>query len=550
MACDLRPSAARSAALVLLVAFATLLPALGRGELQAEEGRRAQPAVEMLSRGHWIVPTIWERAYLAKPPLHPWTIALLSLPAGEVTPLTARLPSVLATAASALLLLAFLRPRVGARAALAAALLLLLSPHTLAKGRLGEIEPLLGFALLATQIAWWTSLEGGLGRALVAGVALGAALLAKGPPALLFLLAPAILLALLERERARRIASRTALVLAVGLLPALWWALAVTRQLPAQQVLAEWGHEVTRAGDLGIARWLADRPRILVGPLVGLAPATFLALALARRGDLARVRASALGRLALAAVAAPLAVLAVWPGAAARYAQPIGPWVALAGATALERALARQALGPRAPLARRLRLALFLLALFLGAAALIALGAAFRPHPALAPGPAGGVAAAGALVAGAFTLRALRRRSRAALGALALAGTCLALAQLADFQRRKAHRWRRLERAARIAGMLPPQRPLRVTAWRDFDLLFHLPRPKRWLADPTAAAPGEYLLVGEEGYARLVRERPFPFTVLWVEASPKGGTLRLVRAERAGNSRATGTSEAEGEWGG
>ncbi len=68
---------------------------IDRGTLYRTESLRAMIARETLS-GHWLVPTLYQQPFLTKPPGQYIAIALCSLPFGEVTTVSARLPSVFA----------------------------------------------------------------------------------------------------------------------------------------------------------------------------------------------------------------------------------------------------------------------------------------------------------------------------------------------------------------------------------------------------------------------------------------------------------------------
>ena len=63
----------------------------------------AEGAREMVKDGHWIVPHVNGVVTTDKPPLFFWLIALLSLPGGAVSSVSARLPSVLASIGTLLL---------------------------------------------------------------------------------------------------------------------------------------------------------------------------------------------------------------------------------------------------------------------------------------------------------------------------------------------------------------------------------------------------------------------------------------------------------------
>lgn len=61
-----------------------------------DEPRYAQVAWEMLSSGDYLLPRVNNQPYTEKPPLLFWMIAAASLPGGDVTAWTARIPSVIA----------------------------------------------------------------------------------------------------------------------------------------------------------------------------------------------------------------------------------------------------------------------------------------------------------------------------------------------------------------------------------------------------------------------------------------------------------------------
>ena len=104
-----------------LLAFCAVLLLGGIGvPLYRNEGLRALLAAEALADGAWIVPRLYGEPHLAKPPGMGVAIALCSWPAGGVTPLTARLPSVLAGLALVGMAWAVFEQRFGAGLAAAA----------------------------------------------------------------------------------------------------------------------------------------------------------------------------------------------------------------------------------------------------------------------------------------------------------------------------------------------------------------------------------------------------------------------------------------------
>jgi 4-amino-4-deoxy-L-arabinose transferase-like glycosyltransferase len=133
-----------------LVVFAGLLCLLGLsgGELIRNEGLRARLAAEAWSTGNWLVPTLYGEPHLTKPPGMTAAIGLCSVPAGQVTPLTARLPSVIAGLVVVWLVYRTVADRLGAWAGLAAAAILPCSGMWLDRVPSAEID--------LVQLAWVT----------------------------------------------------------------------------------------------------------------------------------------------------------------------------------------------------------------------------------------------------------------------------------------------------------------------------------------------------------------------------------------------------------
>jgi 4-amino-4-deoxy-L-arabinose transferase-like glycosyltransferase len=80
---------------------------LGPAPLTATEAHRAIAAQQMVQSGEWIVPRLYGRIYLAKPPLHYWLEALLGWMTGSDKPWVYRLPAAMEGAILAALLCAF-----------------------------------------------------------------------------------------------------------------------------------------------------------------------------------------------------------------------------------------------------------------------------------------------------------------------------------------------------------------------------------------------------------------------------------------------------------
>ena len=96
------------AAAVMLVIPAALTPFNTKGE-----PREAIVALSMLMSGDWVLPVSFGADIPYKPPFLAWMIAMLSLPFGSVSELTARLPSILACMAIGATVASFVRRDMG-----------------------------------------------------------------------------------------------------------------------------------------------------------------------------------------------------------------------------------------------------------------------------------------------------------------------------------------------------------------------------------------------------------------------------------------------------
>ena len=178
--------------LLFLASFAAFLE-LGRMDVCTDnEGQRATPPAEMLRSGDFIVPTINGVTYLAKPPLLYWAIAGVYRATGEVSALTARIPTAACAVALILAVYVVFRARLGEHPARWAALGLLASPYFLERSRWAEIDVPLTLATFLAIAACWAAIESkrrfrGVWLTVGAGLAMGAAIMLKGPAPVLFL---------------------------------------------------------------------------------------------------------------------------------------------------------------------------------------------------------------------------------------------------------------------------------------------------------------------------------------------------------------------------
>ncbi len=157
---------------------------LGGYDLSApDEPRFALVAKEMLEAGHWILPHRNDQPYPDKPPLLFWLIAGFSalINSGEVSALTARLPSALSAAWAVGLLWNWVRRTGGGQlTAHLTAGVLMSSFLFFYEARMAQIDMLLCALTTTAVVLGYHSLTG-RPRPLALGCCLGLGILAKGP---------------------------------------------------------------------------------------------------------------------------------------------------------------------------------------------------------------------------------------------------------------------------------------------------------------------------------------------------------------------------------
>lgn len=155
---------------------------------EPDEGRNGTAALEVATGGHWLVPTYDGVVLLDKPLL--WfdaaALAILGLGPGE---LAVRLPSLLFTAATLLLVARFASRLYGSIAAWVAGLVLATSPLVLTFARIAIFDPMLGFFVVLALVLFHEAVQASDGRAgagrvvASAWLAMAAGVLVKGPVA-------------------------------------------------------------------------------------------------------------------------------------------------------------------------------------------------------------------------------------------------------------------------------------------------------------------------------------------------------------------------------
>lgn len=224
----------RDLLLLAVLAFLVYLPGIGSRDLwNPDEPRYAQVAREMLATGTvegFMVPHLNGRLYTQKPPLLFWSMAAASLPFGEVTETSARIPSLLAAIAAILGVYRIGRLFFGREAGWLAALVFGTATKINWQGHVGQIDMLLA-SLVVGSVYFWASayVEKKPGRYWLYFVFAGLATMAKGPVGLLPpLLSIVIFLFWRDRPALRDFPVWRGLLLWAGVVltwlgPALYW---------------------------------------------------------------------------------------------------------------------------------------------------------------------------------------------------------------------------------------------------------------------------------------------------------------------------------------
>lgn len=174
----------RSKALWCVVLISVLLsfPWLDRAFYTRGEPREALVAQAMVDTGQWLLPPSYNAEVPAKPPFSHWLSAIVSLPFGDVSEATSRLPSAIAFVVFTAMFQLFLAARVSLATALLSSLLLLCSPEWFRAASTCRVDTILSMSLAGALLALFVWEERGRrGAPLVAIFLLTCAVLTKGP---------------------------------------------------------------------------------------------------------------------------------------------------------------------------------------------------------------------------------------------------------------------------------------------------------------------------------------------------------------------------------
>ncbi len=176
-------SKSKNLLIVILLSILAILPWIGLNSFYTKgEPREALVPQAMLETGNWILPQRYGDAFATKPPFMHWFSALVSLPSGEVTEWSARLPVALSGIGIIIMTFMFFAGRVSNRQNLIAALLLLTSFEMHRSSMEARVDMPLTFFMLCGMYLLYKRYENGMkGYSIPIVLSLSAAFLIKGP---------------------------------------------------------------------------------------------------------------------------------------------------------------------------------------------------------------------------------------------------------------------------------------------------------------------------------------------------------------------------------
>lgn len=302
-----------------------------------DEGRYSSASVSMAEGGSWLIPVFEGEPHLTKPPLTYWAQALCLRLFGHNEG-AVRLPSLVASSLTMLLLMWFGWRVSGPRVGILAGAVLSIMPLHIAVGRLAITDPMLNFFWLGTLAFGYVAVQTGRARwAALMWLAISLGLFTKGPLALV----PLGILALwlwLSRQGGLLRRLHVPIGLPLAFLPLAAWVWAVLSTHPEARSI--WFQQIVgRAigtGDHSAPFWFYV-PYFIGGLFPATAMMVLPGLNIPWREAWARLRTHESTCLWTLAVAAPLVMFSIMSGKLAHYLLPLCPPMALLTAITLDR---------------------------------------------------------------------------------------------------------------------------------------------------------------------------------------------------------------------
>lgn len=201
----------------------------GYALLDPDEGRNAEIAREMATTGDYVLPHLNGLPYLDKPTLF-FAVGAVAIKILGPTEFAARLPSLLFTLATIVLVAWFAQRLFGRGAGVTAAIATAATPFTLAYARIVIFDSALTFFVVLALVSFYFAIEERLaGWTALAWVAIAFGVLTKGPIAIVLPLLVAVPFAVYCRAW-RGLADPTAILLFVAIVAP--WVTAVSLRIP------------------------------------------------------------------------------------------------------------------------------------------------------------------------------------------------------------------------------------------------------------------------------------------------------------------------------
>lgn len=241
-------SRSRSLVHIFTAVALLLVPWLGLSDFHTRgEAREALVAQSMLSSGNWVLPRAYNDALPSKPPLFHWLVAAASIPSGEVSEFTSRLPSALAALGALGFFLVMLGETFSKAGLVLFATILTFSFEWLRAGVSARVDMVHASCLSAGLLSSYFALRDSKLRWWVATTALiTLAVLGKGPVAIVI---PGIVLTswiCLNSGRKAELLLRVGACLCATLLLSLVWYVSAYVQAPDEFVTKVWYENVSR----------------------------------------------------------------------------------------------------------------------------------------------------------------------------------------------------------------------------------------------------------------------------------------------------------------
>jgi len=216
--------------LLLAITIISVFLWIGCGEFYTKgEPREASVAVSMIEKNQWILPNVYADEFAYKPPLMHWLIGVFSLPGGEVTPFSSRLPSALAFLGLIVCTFLFFGRNLRMQEAFLAALILLTTFELHRSAMDARVDMLLTFFVVWAlfRLFRWEEQKKLNGFPWLIPLIMSLAVLTKGPVGIVLpLLVFGIYLLLLRYNFWKIVGKLIPLALIAMVLPLIWYILA------------------------------------------------------------------------------------------------------------------------------------------------------------------------------------------------------------------------------------------------------------------------------------------------------------------------------------